>query len=274
MISSQGLTTFSRAAVAFEHCADSYDQLFTRSAIGRAQRQQVWPRLIKAFAPGSHILELNCGTGEDACFLAEHGCAVLACDASFRMLAVARRRTEARNLITRVELLRVANEDLARLYPHAPLHGAFSNFSGLNCVADLQLVAVHLARLLAPGARLLLCLWSRVCASEILYYLLRGRPFKAFRRLSGRSTATMGGSTIPVFYPSVRSLRRTFSPWFSLKSHRAIGLFVPPTYMEPWAQSHPDLMSRFESADRVCSSWPILRGLGDHVLLEFVRCNP
>ena len=50
----------------------SYDDLFTRSAIGRAQREVVWKILFRHFDPGDHILELNCGTGEDAVFLARH----------------------------------------------------------------------------------------------------------------------------------------------------------------------------------------------------------
>ena len=58
------------AAVAFDRVASSYDELFTHTAIGRAQRKQVWEKLLAAFPPGSRILELNCGTGEDARFLA------------------------------------------------------------------------------------------------------------------------------------------------------------------------------------------------------------
>ena len=260
-------------ATAFDQCASSYDELFTRSIIGRAQRNQVWPQLLQAFKPGSRILELSCGTGDDACFLAEHGSTVLACDASPRMLAVAGRCAENRNLRSRVEFLPLANEKLGQLSPRTLFDGAFSNFSGLNCIADLKPVATNLARLLKAGARLLLCVWNRVCPVEIFWYLFRWKPSKAFRRLPGASTATLGGTTIPVFYPTVRSIRTAFSPWFSLQSRRAIGLFVPPSYAEAWARSHPDILRKCEQLDRACSSWPVFRSLGDHVLLEFVRCN-
>jgi len=274
MTSSPSLSAISDAAVAFDRCADSYDELFTHSVVGRTQRNQVWARLVKSFNPGSRILELNCGTGEDACYLADHGSTVLACDVSPRMLSVARRRADARNLSTRVEFCQLANEDLGQLYARGPFDGAFSNFSGLNCVADLRRVAVDLARLLTPGARLLLCLWSRACLAEVLWYLLHGQPSKAFRRLPGKSTATLGGARIPVFYPSVNSIRKSFSPWFSFLSCRAIGLFVPPSYTEDWTQSHRRLLRACEHLDRLCSSWPVFRGVGDHVLLELVRCNP
>ncbi len=71
-----------QTVLAFDSLAARYDDLFTRSMIGRAQRGAVWDVLLDTFEPGSHILELNCGTGEDALFLAQHDVSVVACDAS------------------------------------------------------------------------------------------------------------------------------------------------------------------------------------------------
>src|ERR1700688_4355612 len=84
------MTTFA-AATAFDGVADSYDEVFTYSTIGRAQRRTVWDKLLVAFPPGRHILELNCGTGEDARYLVQRGRSVVACDASRSMIQVAKR---------------------------------------------------------------------------------------------------------------------------------------------------------------------------------------
>ena len=70
------------AGRAFDALAERYDGMFTNSLIGRAQRDAVWSMAIRTFKCGDRILELNCGTGEDALFLAHHGITVLACDAS------------------------------------------------------------------------------------------------------------------------------------------------------------------------------------------------
>ena len=59
-----------QTVLAFDSLAAKYDDLFTRSVIGRAQRGAVWEALVDRFEPGAHILELNCGTGEDAVYLA------------------------------------------------------------------------------------------------------------------------------------------------------------------------------------------------------------
>jgi ubiquinone/menaquinone biosynthesis C-methylase UbiE len=261
------------AAAAFDRVASSYDELFTQTAIGRAQRKQVWARLLAAFPTNSYILELNCGTGEDARFLASHGHSVLACDASSAMIQVAQHRhhgSEASNVQYRV----LANEHLHALQPDQPFDGAFSNFSGLNCVADLTSVARNLATLIKPGGRALLCFWSRACLVEVLWYLLHGEFKKAVRRFSRQSTARLGGLTMPVYYPSICEIRAAFAPWFQLESGRAIGFFVPPSYFEPWIAKHPKILAGLGRLDQTLAHWPVLRDAGDHVLLEFVRCHP
>ena len=264
---------FSAAVNAFDGIAESYDDLFTRSVIGRAQRNQVWQRLLSAFEPGERILELNCGTGEDARFLAQRGVSVLACDASSVMIEVAEARGKLEAGGAEIEYRQLANEDLGNLLGQDHFDGAFSNFSGLNCLADLQPVARNLAALVRPGGRVLICLWSRVCLVELAWFLLRGQFQKAFRRLSGRATAQVGGLTIEVAYPTVHSVREMFAPWFHLQSRTAIGLFVPPSYVESWARTHQRTFSGLEELDRIFSAWPVFRDTGDHVLLEFERCK-
>src|SRR6202166_4620294 len=124
------MTTFA-AATAFDGVADSYDEVFTYSTIGRAQRRTVWDKLLGAFLPGSRILELNCGTGEDARYLVERGRSVVACDASRSMIQVAQRVSPWRNNAN-LQFLQLANEDLGLLARDKLFDGAFSNFSGLN----------------------------------------------------------------------------------------------------------------------------------------------
>jgi ubiquinone/menaquinone biosynthesis C-methylase UbiE len=264
----------SAAATAFDRVADSYDELFTHTAIGMAQRKQVWSKLISAFPTGSRILELNCGTGEDARFLAARGRSVIACDASAEMIEVAKRHNAGEDRLANLTYLQLANEDLNWLPSNAAFDGAFSNFSGLNCVSDLGPVARDLARLVQPGGRVLLCVWGRACAAEMLWYLSHGEKQKAFRRFSHQARTTLSGVTISVIYHKLSDIRHTLSPWFRLESRSAVGLFVPPSYAGPWVNRHKELLAQMEWLDLLCAEWPVLRDLGDHLLLEFVRCNP
>src|SRR5277367_2207624 len=79
-------------SASFDAVAQHYDEIFTISKIGQAQRSSVWKELEKTFRPGERVLELGCGTGADACFLAERGIKVFALDASPQMISVARRK--------------------------------------------------------------------------------------------------------------------------------------------------------------------------------------
>src|SRR5450432_725331 len=253
--------------------ADAYDATFTDSLIGRSQRNVVWHALENTFRPGDRVLELNCGTGEDALFLAKRGVAVLACDASARMISVGQHRKtrEAPNSSLQFRILR--NEDIDTLTAVDRFDGVLSNFSGLNCVQHLPAVARKLADLVKPGGAAILCLSTRVCLWEITWYGLRGNFKKAFRRLPGATVAKLNEIAVPVWYPTIAEVKRSFLPSFTLRSVRAVGLLVPPSYAELWIARHHSMLKAFETLDRIVGAWPGLRGVGDHVLLEFERTS-
>jgi hypothetical protein len=47
-------------AAPFDAVAARYDETFTTSKIGSAQRASVWKELEKAFRPGDSVLEIGC----------------------------------------------------------------------------------------------------------------------------------------------------------------------------------------------------------------------
>jgi SAM-dependent methyltransferase len=261
----------SQTVLAFDSLAAKYDDLFTRSMIGRAQREVVWDALIDTFEPGSHILELNCGTGEDALFLAGHDVSVLACDASGHMINTARRRMQSEDPEAEIEFRVLATEQLSKLGDEQLFDGAFSNFSGLNCVADLHLTAHQLAVLLGRGAPVLICLSTRFCLSEIAWFVLHGNFRKAFRRTSGFAIVKVGEYVVKVHYPTLRAIKRTFAPYFRMRSCTGIGITVPPSYLEPIVRKHPRLLKLLRAVDRVISRLPWFRTVGDHMLIRLDR---
>jgi SAM-dependent methyltransferase len=268
---SHAATAQPQAIEAFNQLAEGYDDLFTKSLIGRAQRNAVWNVLRQTFQRGDHILELNCGTGEDALFLARNGISVFACDASERMIKVASKRLSKEGLNTAVSLSLLPTERLGELGSTPTFDGAFSNFSGLNCVANLKQTAEDLASLLPVGAPLLICLSSRFCISEMAWFLLHGEFRKAFRRCSGHTIAKVGQFTVDVYYPTVRQLRKALSPLFILQSVAGIGVTVPPSYVETWIRKHPKQLHLLRAIDAIVATLPWFRVVGDHVLLRFER---
>ena len=121
---------------------------------------------------------------------------VLALDASPQMIARAEQRLQHISPQTPVVFCELPTERIGELHPEAQFDGAFSNFSGLNCIADLDAVASSLAGLVKQNGRLVLCFSTRFCLIEILYYLSVGQWRKALRRCKGYTDVTIDGVSV------------------------------------------------------------------------------
>jgi len=255
----------------FDLIAENYDRIFNDPQIGQAQRAAVRRVLEKEFHREHRVLEIGCGTGEDACFLAERGVEVVACDSSSGMLAVTTQKVAIRGLQHLVKPHLLAAEEIGSL--EGSFDGVFSNFGVLNCVPDLSALAKSLGRLLRPGAAMVLCLMGPCCWWEIAWYLAHGNPRKAFRRLrrGGVTARLAGGTPVRVYYPRVSSLAHAFAPHFRLRAIKGVGVLVPPSYLEFWANRFPPLLRFAVHADAILEGCPGVRLLADHVLLTFER---
>ena len=244
------------ASSAFDGIAASYDAIWTHSAIGRHQRQAVWQHLDPLVRNGDTILDLGCGTGEDAVHVEKLGATVLGIDASQAMVRAACARG--------VNARQVAIESLSALGGN--FDGAISNFGALNCVRDLSGVGRELARLIRPGGYLALCLMGPCCAWEIAYYLHRRDVKRAFRRW--RRDGELASVGVRVHYPSAAHVRRAFSPHFRLVRWAGIGLCVPPSYVEAFPET---VIARLATLDSYTAGLPLFRSLSDHRLYLFTR---
>ncbi len=252
--------------------AQTYDQEFTDTLVGRLERDAVWEELGRVFHAGQRILELNCGTGVDALRLAKNGVRVLACDIAPGMIAVARQRLGFAALAAMVDLKVLATEEIAVLRDEGPFDGAFSNFAGLNMVQDLSGVARNVAALLKPHAQALLCISGRIAPWEIAWYLAHADPRRAVQRFKpGGVERVVDGVRVNAHYPSVRSIVRMFAPEFRLRSSRGIGISLPPAYSEPWARRFPRFFEGLAGTDRWLGRIPGMSALAGHALLQFER---
>ncbi|HEX2092270.1 MAG TPA: methyltransferase domain-containing protein [Longimicrobiaceae bacterium] len=263
----------SPAARAFDAVADSFDRRFGEWRSVAAQRRAVRAELEAAFPRGARVLEIGGGTGEDALWLARRGRRVLLTDASPSMVRIAGEKLRGEPGSRAETVPAEGMEGLAERVAaegEAPFDGAFSNFAALNCVPDLAPVARGLARLLRPGAPLLLVLFGPFPPGEVVVQLARGDARAAFRRLArGEVPARLGGREFTVRYHRPREVARDLAPWFRPVRRRGVGVFVPPSAAEPWISRHPRLLGALEALDRVVSRPLAL--LGDHLLYRFER---
>jgi SAM-dependent methyltransferase len=253
---------------AFDDMAGSYDATFTNTKVGRALREIVWSRLEQVFRPSQRILELGCGTGEDAVRLAGSGVRVVATDPSSQMIQMAHRKALMANCRERIEFRRVAMEDTASFADGEVFDGVLSNFGAVNCAQNLQMLIADVADRLSPGAPLLWVVMGRHAPWEWFWYLMRGQWRKAWRRLRPGGTQWRG---MTISYPTPAQMRSLLLPYFSVTRLAPLGVALPPSYAAAWLDRSPFALRVLIRLERWAQRSSMLASWSDHFIVEAVR---
>ena len=252
----------------FDDMAAAYDASFTTTAYGKRLRALVWERLDAAFGTSQHVLEIGCGTGEDAVHLASRGVRVLATDSSMPMLRVAAEKAERAGCAERIVFRCVPMERLGAELSGERFDGVYSNFGAINCAPRLDVVVAEVASLLDPGARLAWVVMGRHVPWEWAWFLARGDRQKAFRRWRKGGVSWKG---LQVTYPTPAELERMLIPYFAPLRRRSLGLVLPPSYAAGSLEGSPRLLAALTHVERAAQRWQPLAALADHYILEARR---
>jgi len=272
MISWPAAASGQRAAAtsAFDAVAPEYDAVVESNPILCWMRRQVWGIALQHFKPGQRILELGCGTGVDALYLARFGFDWWATDSAPAMLEEVHKKKKRCAYGHRIHLRRADINELDRLCDTGigRFDGIFSNFGALNCAVDLRRVAAAASRLLKPSGVLIANVMSRHCWWERCYYLLRGRPRLAFRR-SGRNglAVPLAGSRVCTRYYTPEELVEAFLPWLSPETIKGLAIVLPPPYLAHGMRRFPRVFRFLRRLDARAAGVPVLRGRGDHFVV-------
>ena len=150
----------------FDTHAPTYDAQFTHGLTGSVQRKQIWDYLASEpwFQEARSILDIHCGTGEDALWLASQGHIVTATDVSESMLTNARSKDRT-GLTAPPQFLKHDLLETEWGWPENSFDAVLSNFAGLNCVdpGAMNVVAANIYRILRPGGRFVVVLFGKYC---------------------------------------------------------------------------------------------------------------
>ncbi len=212
-------------AEAYDRAAADYD----RQVLGDDwMRNVLWERYARLFRPGQVVLDVGCGTGIDALFLAQRGIRVVGIDASVAMVAQARSKLADARLEDLVELRVMDISEIGTL--RTDFDGILSAFASLSTVTDLDKFAADAARLLRPRGTMLLHLLNRSSLWEWLGLVRHGR-WPAARRVFGTRERdfVIGGRSVPHYlYHARGAYARFFRPRFRLGRAYGLGILRPP----------------------------------------------
>lgn len=254
----------------FDIAASSYDQTFTNSNIGKAQRQQVYTYLNKLIDRSNplDVLELNCGTGEDASYISQHGHKVIAIDISNEMIQVAKAKNkEFSASFYQQDITKITTETFDKKFDLI-----FSNFGGFNCLSKTELTAfLDLApQLLSKKGKLVLVVMPKHTIWERIYFSLKGQIKKARRRISKTFVlANVDGIDVKTWYFNPSEIAKN-ALHFKLMNTRPIGLWIPPSYLEHSLLGKKSILNILKRLDMVFS-WSFLSKYADHYYIELEK---
>jgi ubiquinone/menaquinone biosynthesis C-methylase UbiE len=255
------------AGEAFSKQSLVFDEIDIKNPILQWMRKRVRGHVSGLIKPGSHILELNAGTGLDAVFFATAGHTVHATDVSGGMVKALNQKVESSGLHDLVYAEVLSFTDLIKL-PADNYDFIFSNFGGLNCIPDLKPVINEFRRLLKPGGRVTLVIMPKVCPWEICS-ILKGNTKLAFRRFKrGGAPSNVEGVGFKSWYFNPKDVVRDFGKDFKIIKWEGLGSLVPPPHHVRFPERFPVLFRLLTTLDEHFSSLPFFRTCADHFILS------
>jgi ubiquinone/menaquinone biosynthesis C-methylase UbiE len=258
--------------VPFDHIASTYDASFTRTPIGQLQRKQVWKYLEKITPQlnGLDILELNCGTGEDAVLFSEKGFNIVATDVSEEMLKVTQEKVRQYSMQNKVSSQYLDLDSFDDTLFEKKFDLVFSNFGGINCInpESLKKLFDKIPSILAPGGRFVAVIMPKFCLWESIYFIGKLQFKNAFRRWTSVGVdAGLQGAQIKTWYYRPSQIR-SWANKFSFVSIKPIGFALPPSYLQQFFSKHKRFLWRLNKLEKKLNGWSSVSGMSDHYMID------
>jgi SAM-dependent methyltransferase len=262
----------------FDATAARYDADEEGNVVLGHMRARAFDQFRQAFPRGSRLIELGSGTGTEASRLVrELACRVLLVDPSPHLLeraAAKVRAVEEPGLLGAHALPARAVGELVPAYGRGSFDGAYSSFGPLNCEPSLVPVARGLAELVRPGGELVLSIINRWCPAEVAWFALHAELGEATRRWGGPVDAAAypgGPKDVRTWYYSRSEITAAFSEGFVVEHVEALPLLLPPPYLDFILRRFRATFRMLERFEPLAARQPLLRELGDHVLVRLRR---
>lgn len=246
----------------FNPAAFTYDAQFTFSIVGQAQRKLVWHHIYKMrLEPYHTVLEINCGTGEDAYRWSKLNKFITGTDISPKMIEVAK---------TKFPGISFEGLDIRKINTYQRKYDLlFSNFGGLNCLSpeEIRRFFENVYTQLPQSGRLILVIMGKKCVWDRLFLILKRKwKLRNRRNTINNVEVHVNGSMVNTWYYSPREIQQFTNNKYTVERAYPIGLFVPPSYLSSYFSNKKSWMKLLEFLDRLFS-FRFLANYADHYLI-------
>ncbi len=256
----------------FDAAAKQYDETFTSTKIGKLQRNRTWNYLDSILPKHQiNILELNCGTGEDAIWFAKKGHNILATDISEMMINAGQTKVKQLSLTDNISFEKLDINEIDKKSYKEKFDLVFSNFGGLNCLTenDLKSLSNKIRTLLVSNGRFIAVVMSDFCMIESLYFISKLKFNEAFRRKKMQQV-NVNSSLVNTYYYSPKMFYRYFDHEFILNKVIGVGLTIPPSYLNNFFSNKIKTSHLLNKIENSIGNNLFAASISDHYLIDLV----
>ena len=270
----RGLDYRSAVAEAFDSASEEYDFTISANFINVWTRERSIKEVVEHSGRDDVLLEIGCGTGTEAIRISKHVQGVVATDLSAKMVALLRRKIDARKLGKKIKVLQVRAIDVGQargLLPDGRTGLAYSLNGVLNCEPNIRRFPREVWNLLRPGGLFICSVRNRLCLEESLVQGALLRFHSLTPRKKQPKMVSVGGMDIPAYYYYPWEFARFFEPYFAVKKTVALPAIVPPPYLNDLYVKLRSRLMFLENADAALASVFPFNRFGDQTLFVFQR---
>lgn len=221
--------------------------------------------LKRYFQPGQNLIEIGCGTGEEAKEMIKHGCKLVLTDLSIEMLKVAKTKLDSN-----AKLLNLPAEYIDSF--KIQFDGAYSSFGVLNCISDVPSFFKKLHKILKPGSFFIASFINRWYWGDFIFFTL-GITNYLKKRLKGWGYITLDGKEYDVsarFY-SLNDIKKFSKNYFTIKKVYALPFLLPPAYLKPQERLPEKLFKFLQKIENSINHYFPFNYFGERTVVVFQR---
>lgn len=219
------------------------------------------------------VLEINCGTGEDAKWFANKNHTVLATDISEGMISVAKQKSSLKNLtFQQLDINEI--DSCLRRNDKEKFDVIFSNFGGLNCLSknELSQFFKKAKSILSENGKIICVIMPKNCIWENKYLFLSGKWKQLFRRnTKDFLEVNVDGVAVKTWYYNPKEIVSLTKNEYHVKNYKPIGFFIPPSYLESFFKNKKWLLNFLNWKEKRIKNWSFLAKYADHFIIELQK---